>query len=291
MSWLARVVGQLPRPWLKAVGRAQWRHPWLKRLFDWAARRLREGVTPIQQGAGRGLLFAAGRGNAGYVLGTSEPHVQRVLELLLRPGMTVFDVGANVGFFAVIAARLVGPTGRVVCFEPVAQNADAIERSAAANGFTHVTVRREALGARDGRGGFLLSDTPGWGRLDGVGDAPAGASGRIEVPLRRLDSVLRDEGGPPPELLKIDVEGAEADVLAGASEFLAGRHPMLVIELHGTNRDVAGRLDALGYLSLVVGRRTDIRSAPWDAHVVAYRPGDDRLASLAAELERLPVAE
>ncbi len=287
MSWIGHVVGRLPRSWLKAAARVQWRHPWLKRAFDWAAAWVRRGPAPIAHGAGRGLLFDAGPGNAGYVLGTSEPHVQQALELLVAPGMTVYDVGANVGFFAMIAARLVGPEGRVICFEPVAENAGFIARNAELNGFRHVTVRHEALGRTDGEATFLLSETPGWGKLAGVGDVPPGARGTITVPVRRLDGLLAAERLPPPDLIKVDVEGAETAVLAGATDLLGARHPILVIELHGTNHDVAQALDALRYRTIVVGSNTGVREARWDAHVVAFPPGLDRLVAQVPALTRL----
>ena len=283
MSWLARIIGRLPRSWLKAVGRTQWRHPWLKCVFDWAANRLRGRDAIIQQGAGRGLRINAGGSNAGYVLGTSEPHVQRALTLLLTPGMTVYDVGANVGFFAVIAGRLVGAAGHVLCFEPLEANARLIEHNAALNRFTHVTVRREALGREDGTAQFLLSSVPSWGKLATAGTVSQ-QTGEITVPVRCLDSIATERPGPPPKVIKLDAEGAEADVLAGGESFLATARPVLLVELHGTNEPVAHALEALGYRSVILGSRGDIRSAPWNAHVVAFPPALERVADLAQQL-------
>src|SRR5690242_341237 len=111
MAVLAKVVGLLPHSWIRTVSRAQWRHPWLKRGFDLVANRIRNQDGTIRQGVGKGLRFNPGASSPGFLLGTTESGVQNALAALLKPGMTVLDVGANVGFLSVIAARLVGPTG------------------------------------------------------------------------------------------------------------------------------------------------------------------------------------
>lgn len=97
MGFLIPIVGRLPQRWLKAVSRLQWKHPGLKRLFEMASDCLRDQDSAIQQGVGQGLRFNAGGSFAGQVLGTTEPLVQQAFSALLRPGMTVFDIGANVG--------------------------------------------------------------------------------------------------------------------------------------------------------------------------------------------------
>src|SRR5437868_1650180 len=102
MSLLVRAVGLLPLPWIKAVSRLQWRHPLAKRAFDVASAAIRKSEGVIQRGVGKGLRFHAGTSTAGMILGTLEPELQAAFETFLRPGMTLYDVGANVGFFSVI---------------------------------------------------------------------------------------------------------------------------------------------------------------------------------------------
>ena len=259
----------MPLSWVRAVSAAQWKHPWLRQAFQWCARRLRNQDGQIQRGAGKGLWFNPGQANAGYLLGTSEPEVQSALAALLRPGMTVYDVGANVGFLSVIAARLVGPAGRVVCFEPLPDNARQIEYNARLNGFAHVAVRAEALGAADGTARFLLSAEPTWGALASASPKVNGQVNEAAVPVRRLDGAVADAGLPLPEVIKIDVEGAEADVLAGAAATLGEARPILMIELHGTNAAVADALHRLRYRARVLGRATAVVDSPWNAYVIA----------------------
>lgn len=284
MSPPLHLLGLMPRSWIKAASRLQWRHPLLKRMFDNVATWIRRGDRTVLTGAGRGLRLNVGRSNAGYVLGTSELPVQEAFNLLIQPSMTVFDVGANIGFFSMIAARLVGPNGRVIAFEPLAENAALIARNAALNGFAHVTVRPEAVGASEGEQCFATSEVPSWGRLASLAPPPDRELGKIMVPVRSLDSMIAQSEVPAPALIKIDVEGAELSVLEGARKSVAFFRPLLVIELHGTNRKMAALLNALNYEHIVLGRSGTMDEAPWNAHVVAALRGDQRLAVRRAQL-------
>ena len=293
LLWIA---GRLPRGLTRAVAREQWRHPLLRagveRLHDLF--RDRDGV--IQGGVGAGLRFNPGPSHAGYLLGTTEAEIQRLLEHLIEPGDTVADVGANVGFLSVLAARLVGPGGRVIAFEPLAENCRRIRHNADLNAgrddLGRIDVRCEALGATDGTATFQLSEVSTRGRLESTGQTPDRPAGVLEVPIRSLDS-LRDAGElGEPRLLKIDVEGAEADVLAGGRGLLRDLRPLLLIELHGTNAAVAAELDALDYHAAVVGRPagTSVADVPWYAYLLAAPREDaalcdrvDRLCAAAAE--------
>lgn len=277
MSLLHAIVGRLPRSWITAVSHAQWKHPLLKRSFDWAARRFQNSDSTIQSGAGKGLRFNAGNANAGYVLGTSEPDTQAILQRLIQPGMVVYDIGANVGYLSMIAARLTGPTGKVICFEPLPANAKRLEHNAALNEFGQVLVRNEAMGRTVGSATFLVSDTPTWGKLASVG-ALSSEVGRIEVPVQTVDAAVFDQNLPRPDLIKIDVEGAEVDVLAGAARTLREIRPLLLIELHGTNGPVAQSLEEADYQAEVLEGATTVREAPWDAKLLA-QPRDRKDAA------------
>ena len=269
MSLVPKIVGMLPRSWIKAASRAQWKHPLLKRGFDFCADRFRNQDGTIQQGAGKGLRFNAGQTNAGFLLGTAEPGVQLAMQSLMEPGMIVYDIGANTGFLSVIAARLVGPSGCVICFEPLPSNAQQIKHNMQLNNFAHFTIRCEALGVDDGEACFLVSAEPTWGKLASVGSSVAQQVGEIEVPVRRLDTVLAEGALPYPDLIKIDVEGAEVDVLAGSRQSLQRARPILLIELHGTNDGVSVSLQELAYYTVVIGSTAAIIDSSWDAYVVA----------------------
>jgi FkbM family methyltransferase len=285
MGLLVQMVGKLPLPWVKAVARAQWRHPVAKRAFDFASRTIRKREGVIQRGAGKGLRFHAGGSTAGMLLGTLEPELQLAFETFLQPGMTLYDIGANVGFFSVVGARLVGSTGRVLAFEPVDSTAAQARANAGRNAFAHVTVEATAVGDRDGRALFAFSGDSNWGRLASVHGTPGAPLGHGEVRITRLDS-FRTRGGPPPDVIKIDVEGGEVEVLEGARETLRAARPILFIDLHGTNEPVGRLLDELDYeIWLTAGRRTDVAAEPWNAQIMALpRERADALRPLAERL-------
>lgn len=269
MNLALKIVGLLPVSWIKAVSRAQWRHRWLKRGFNWCAGRFKNQDGEISNGIGKGLRFNPGGSNAGYLLGTSEPGVQAVLAALIKPQMTVYDVGANVGFLSLIASRLVGPNGCVVCFEPLPSNASQIEHNARLNGFMRISVRSEALGAMDGTANFLVSADPTLGKLAMLGSSVPKQAGEITVTVRQLGSLIEEANLPLPHLIKIDVEGAETDVLAGAANCLRKARPLLMIELHGTNAAVSAALKSMDYHAVVLGSRKAIVDSPWNAYVIA----------------------
>jgi FkbM family methyltransferase len=284
LDFFAKVIGLLPRSWIKAASRAQWRNPTFKRAFDWAAGRMQSHDGVVQQGIGKGLKFNTGRSNPGYMLGTSEPEVQEALAMLLRSGMTFYDIGANVGFYSVIGSRLVGPAGRIIAFEPLPENAERATYNAHLNSFTNFIVRQEALGREDGEGHFFVSEEPTWGTLENGDNAPSRLAGRIPVPVRKLDSIVASGELPPPDLIKIDIEGGETHALEGAMETLRRFRPILMVELHGTNAGVAGILERANYATGTLGSRLSITESPWNAYVVAVPIEKPELLPL---LERL----
>jgi FkbM family methyltransferase len=165
---------------------------------------------------------------------------------LLHPGMTCYDIGANVGFTAILARRCVESSGRVICFEPLPENAAQIQVNADLNGFSQIQIQQVALGEMDGEAEFRVSHAPTWGRLANAGATPA-ESGITRVPVRRLDSLVAEKSLPDPQFIKMDVEGAEAGVLMGARMLLERAKPVMVIELHHTYQVVVDALAGLNY--------------------------------------------
>lgn len=165
--------------------------------------------------------------------GRYAPLETELIRGLLAPGDTFVDVGANIGYFALVGAAAVGPRGRVAALEPDPRMAQELEGNVRRNGLAHVDVLR--LAASDHRGTATLAgfDEHGgnWGvsRLGG-GD---GAANTFTVPCAPLDQALDDLGIGEVALAKVDVEGAEAAVLDGMREGLArGRYRRVLVELH-----------------------------------------------------------
>lgn len=234
---LARLISLLPPGLIRAVGGLQFKLPLVGPLIGYAGRRLlaREGV--IRHGVGAGLRFDARGGFAGYLLGTSEPLEQETLARLLKPGMVFYDIGANVGFYSTIAARIVGPSGRVYAFEPCPEFAAAARRNAALNGFSNVEVIEAAVSDRPGEARFVLGPVGA--------NSSTGPGGGVAV-----ISIDECEGLRPPDVVMIDVEGAEVGVLRGMLRTIREHRPAIICEVHWVVAEFDGvrrELESEGY--------------------------------------------
>lgn len=269
MQILVSLFERVPRSWIHMFSTLRGKSPRFKAMTDWLPDLLRNREGRIQKGLGHGLYFNGGESAVGFLLGVHDVDVQSAIAGYLSPGMTAFDIGANVGFTALLAARRVGPNGRVICFEPLADNADKIIHNARLNGFGFIEVQRVALSQHDGEAEFLLSKSPTWGRLATAGAAPK-QTGLVRVAVRSLDSLFLQDGLPKPDFLKIDVEGAEADVLEGGRNLLTVARPILVVELHHTYERVAEVLRGLDYVVRPLTTNGQLESTNGEFQLLAY---------------------
>jgi FkbM family methyltransferase len=185
----------------------------------------------MRVGPGKGLRFTAGPSNPAYSSGDNELPVQEAIAANLKPGDVFFDVGANVGFFSMIAARLVGPSGRVIAFEPVPSNVAVIRENARLNGFQHVQIVEQAVYRESGRSELALADYAGGAMLAAIGRPPDDSGRTLQVATTSLDDAVFGAGLPAPRLIKIDVEGAELDVLIGMERLLKEVRPIVLFEI------------------------------------------------------------
>ena len=243
-----------------------------------AGRIARGGTYTIPFGVGHGLVLDArslslsGAQAGGVLRGLHEPQVQEALRRLLPRGATFVDVGAHVGYLTLSAARLVGPAGSVVAVEPVPSNAEAIRRNAALNGFAHVRVIEAAAADRSGEAELITVADTLWTRLASVGEHPL-ESDRSVVRTVAIDDLLESGELPSlPKVVKIDVEGAELDVVAGMRGLLAKGETSIVCELHGTNERFAAAMDALGMRVTNLDGAEPIAQAGPNDHALA-QPG------------------
>jgi FkbM family methyltransferase len=196
-------------------------------VHRWARNR---DVT-ISAGIGAGLKFNAAHSNPAYSLGTNEPPVQQILAQNLQAGDVLYDIGANVGFFTILGAKLVGSTGHVYAFEPVPENAAAVHHNASLNNLTQVTVLHRAVSDRDGSGELLLAYYSGGSALSTVDTPPPDLKGIIDVGVVTVDSLVGRQAILPPTVVKIDVEGAEINVLRGMSQTMNEHKPLIIYEI------------------------------------------------------------
>ncbi|OYV73521.1 MAG: hypothetical protein B7Z72_02355, partial [Gemmatimonadetes bacterium 21-71-4] len=188
-------------------------------------------------------------------LGVFELRVAEILARLADPGETALDVGANVGQMTALLALRLGPSGRVVAFEPADGVRATLEQNAAAwrAGWpvAAIDVRPVALSDRDGAGELLLpafyDHNRGLARVAAPGEGDADGGSRQPLRLARLDGLLGAD--TPVGVMKIDVEGHEGPVLRGAGVLLAaGRIRDIVFEDHGGYpTDVSRLLEGFGY--------------------------------------------
>ena len=153
------------------------------------------------------------------ILGWYEMRTTELFVRLVRQGSTVIDIGANVGFFTLLAARLTGKGGSVVSFEPEATSFSLLSKSIEKNRFANVKAFQQCVSNQDGLATLHLSASQHRGLHSTVRDL---GGGKIVVESTKLDTVASKLGLARVDLLKIDAEGAEPQVLEGAEELIAG---------------------------------------------------------------------
>jgi len=156
----------------------------------------------------------------------------RFIKQFLKPGMVVLDIGAHHGYYSLLASQKVGPTGRVIAFEPSLRERRILLQHLRLNACTNVQVEETALGETEGRAEFFVVQ----GRETGCNSLrppdvrqPTQAT---EVRVARLDDFIRQQDLKRVDFVKMDVEGAELSVLKGATEFLERRpRPVIFCEV------------------------------------------------------------
>lgn len=272
-SWAARV---LPA----SVKRAFYKIPFLARLIR---RSLNEaapgGITEVTIASGvlEGLRMALDlHKEKDYWLGTYEPDLQAAAARLIKPGMVVYDVGANIGYISLIAARLAESRGRVFSFEALPANITRLNQNAALNGLQgRIQVVHAAVVDKAGEVTFLTHASGAMGKALGSAGREEYYAQSIKVQGIALDDFVFSEGNPPPAVIKLDIEGGEGMALAGMPRLLKEARPTLLIELHGEEaaRQVWDCLKANRYALRPMRKgAAGIRSLSeldWKAYVIA----------------------
>lgn len=201
-------------------------------------------ITPIRFGPARGLLWKRSHRYVNdYWLGTFEPAFQEALAGHIKPGMRVFDIGANAGFYSLLARKLTGPQGRCLSVDPDPGNCESIKSLREINHFDGWEVIQAAISDRIGQANFNArghGDSGGHlGNLHHFHGDNRVAFQRYEVSTLTLDELTCRFGAP--HLIKMDIEGAEYEVLCSDScgQTLKEARPVLILELHGNERALA----------------------------------------------------
>ena len=199
----------------------------------------------------------------------------RFFKRWLREGDVVFDVGAHVGFFTLLGARLIGARGQVHAFEPVPSNYQHLQENVALNGYSNVRATRAAVGDSEGEVSLGLRDE----RLVGSStcDYTVGAElGSVTAPVTTLDRYVAEHAIGPVRLVKIDVEGFEPAVLTGLKRTFESAPPAaIMLELnaemlfeHGSSpTSLLSMLTDHGYELHELGLTGHLKPAPTAAEI------------------------
>lgn len=159
-----------------------------------------------------------------------------LLECALSPGKTFVDVGANLGIYALVASRIVGPSGRVIAFEPSQQSFLLLKENVALNSFANVQIYPAAVSDRTGKAFLYHGADPSQSSL---GKDPCLKSKGEEVVTQSLDNALSQASVECVDLIKMDVEGAEELVVRGANKVISSYKPTIIFEV---NQEATARL-------------------------------------------------
>lgn len=211
-------------------------------------------IVRILQGRLRGKKWIIGSCDHGCWLGSYEYTKRILFESIVPEGGTVFDIGAHAGFYSLLASILVGPHGRVFSFEPNSRNLFYLKRHIQLNNINNINVLEVAVSDRDGSAFFSADDPSGLtGRLS--------PQGKSLVKTVTLDQLYADQVIPVPGYVKIDVEGGEVSVLAGARTILSRYHPTLFLATHSgmLHQACCDFLKSIGYeLKPIIGQEDEL---------------------------------
>jgi FkbM family methyltransferase len=211
-----------------------------------------------------------------YWLGTYEPELQTALRELIPPGAIIYDVGANIGYVSLLLAKATGQNGHVYAFEALPGNVEQWRRNVVLNGMeARLSLYAGAVTRSAGPVRFLVHASGGMGKAAGSAGRSDQYQSEISVPGISLDEFVYGQGNPPPQVIKMDIEGGEVLALPGMQRVLTQARPLMLMELHGpkSSRAAWETLTAAGY-SICWMRHgypvvPSLEAMGWKAYIVA----------------------
>jgi FkbM family methyltransferase len=168
-------------------------------------------------------LSKSGIHNDLYMYGYREPQATKTMQAIMHRNMTVLDIGANIGYYALMEAK---HCKYVYAVEPGKDNIEDLQRNILLNNYKNIKTYSLAIGSHDGEVKFLLNKSPNWHRV--ARDNEQGET----VPIKRLDTFWTELGKPQIDLLRMDVEGYELNILKSGLELIETCKPQMFIEVH-----------------------------------------------------------
>jgi len=203
---------------------------WIRKECVWIVLRARARGGEIEKDVLGNRMYLSvhdvGLSKTLAVFGRHEPISTELFTREIKEGMCVVGIGANIGYYTLLEARLVGETGRVIAIEPVPDNAAQLRKNVERNGYKNVQIHQVAIGSRNGTTKIYTSSESNWSSL-----IPGGMhTNNVEVPLRTLDRLLQDE--PRVDWVRMDVEGYETEVIKGMQDIMRRHRPRIFMEAH-----------------------------------------------------------
>ena len=212
-------------------------------------------------------------------LGTYEPELADAVREFVRPGMTVYDVGANIGYVSLLLAHAARPNGQIFAFEALPANVERIRCNIGLNHLEdRITLVPQAVADKSGELTFYVHESVGMGKVAGsAGRREEHYQAEITVKALSLDEFVYQDGNPAPDVVKMDIEGGEVLALPGMRRVLTENHPRLLLELHGPESEKAAWdiLTAAGYSLFAMESGYPRIETPeklgWKAYLVARK--------------------
>lgn len=229
------------------------------------------------------IYVAHSDSDVGYhvAMDSYEPDVTIVFRRLLRQGMGVIDIGANIGYFSMLSAKLVGPEGHVLAVEPNPRNAKMLEASRRLNDYSHITVAQVAAGRTTGLLALHAAHS------NGTTSEPSGSLDALlaaeTVPSLRLDNIVSPDRSVG--LIKLDVEGAEYNAVLGCQDVIARDRPIIISEFSPELMPGISGVSGLDYLRWLMAYNYRVGCIQPDGSVSAAGQDPNRImAEYAARL-------
>ena len=215
-----------------------------------------------------------------YALGIYEYWKTLFFMDFIKPGMTVIDIGANKGYFSLLAAKILNGKGRILSFEPEPGNCFWIRKNIEANDYKIIKLFQIALSDKEGKADLFLGKTEGAHSLNKSWQSLRSEKRAITVETRKLDSILKEENINEVDFIKIDVEGAELEVLIGSQDYLKNKKNLVItMDIHpGVNRnEIYNLLSRNGFKIYSIEKRhktiskEDFVNGPYSMEICAFK--------------------
>ncbi len=240
---------------------------------------------PLRDIEGATITLRANDGGVAHrflVYGEYEPFETSVVKQQIHPGMTVYNIGANAGYYTILSSRLVGPNGSVIAFEPEPGNFELLQTNIRENLLTNVTAMNVAVGSESGSVSLALSTTNSGDHQIGASENALGREA-VTVPIVSLDNLISN-GMNPPDVIIMDVQGHEYEVMRGFARYLAMPSPKPLIMITELWQDGLERREQGSTQKLLI----ELRKV---GHLHVIDEAKDRVesASVASVLERVAI--